>query len=118
MLPAYFLLLMTASPIPEFEMSDELLNGSELVDSHLRIEFRNTINEVYFPSRELAILRSENGVVSFAKWRANSGKVCLTLENGRSECWPYLHKFAPNRSIVLVSECGVSSRWTLQPTTH
>jgi hypothetical protein len=118
MLPAYFLLLLAVPHIPGHEKSDDLLNGSELVDNYLRIEFRDTINEVHFPSRKVAILKSVNGVVSFANWRANAGKICLTLENGRSECWPYLRKFSPNKSVILVSECGVSSRWTLRPSTQ
>lgn len=112
MSPAYFLLLLAVPHIPGHEKSD-LLNGSELVYNYLRIEFVDTINEVHFPSRELAILKSDNGVVSFANWRANAGKICLTLENGRSECWPYLQKFVPGRTIQLVSGCGVSSSWTL-----
>jgi len=118
MSPAYFLLLMALPLVPEQEESDSLINGSELVDNYLRVEFRDSINEVHFPSRELAILKSENGIVSFANWRAKSGKICLILENGRSECWPYLRKFAPNKSIVLISECGVSSRWTLRASTQ
>jgi len=118
MSPAYFLLLMTVPHMPGLEKSDDPLNGSELVDNYFRIEFRDTINEVHFPTRELAILKSDNGVVSFANWRASAGKICLTLENGRSECWPYLHKFSPNKSVILVSECGVSSRWTLRPSTQ
>lgn len=118
MSPAYFLLLMTVSHVPGREMSDDEANGSELVDNYIRVEFRNANNEVHFPSRELAILKSDNGVVSFAHWRANAGKICLTLENGRSECWPYLSKFSPNKSVILVSECGVSSRWTLRSSTQ
>lgn len=93
-------------------------DGSEVVGNYLEIDFGKSRNRLTLLSSNKATIGGENGVISYASWSTRSGKLCLQLENGAKECWPYRTAFKPGQTMRLVSDCGVASSWTLRLVIH
>ena len=92
-------------------------DGSELVGNYVSVSFGSIRNKLLIVNDRIAVISSENGVVTYANWSALQGRLCLELNTGSKECWPYTKQFVPGRAVQLVSGCGASSSWTLNQRT-
>lgn len=85
--------------------------GSEITGQRVQVQTNGVTNTVAFESNGVAHIYSPSGATTVdATWTANEGQLCLRTSN-TFDCYPYRTPFVAGKTVDLVSDCAVHSRW-------
>lgn len=86
--------------------------GDELRGHSVQVDTNGEASTINFDADGTARISAANGAQATGRWFMQGQTICLSLESGAQECWPYQAAFRTGVPVTLVSSCSITSQWT------